>query len=196
MMKIGGLDYSMTNSGIAILTRRVTGECVMHTTTVRSTGHRGDSLPVRRQRLATLAADVVHHLGTCDLVVIEGVIRGATGALLDRYGGLWFIMDPLIRREVPIAVAGPGSAKKAITDNGRADKALMSRYITKLWPDLETANEHESDAAGLAHLGAVALGWNVSTLERHKAVKWTEWPEFGPTAHLVALPMDYAEEVS
>jgi Holliday junction resolvasome RuvABC endonuclease subunit len=95
-------------------------------------------------------------------------------------------MNQLIRREVPIAVAGPGSAKKAITDNGRADKSLMSRYVTKLWPDLETANEHESDAAGLAHLGAVALGWDVSTLERHKAVKWTEWPEFGPQLTEVA----------
>lgn len=182
--RICGLDYSLTNCGIAILVRDTAGECTMTTTTVRSIGRLADPLPVRHGRLVGLAYDVTRHASVCDLVVLEGIVP-AKGLLLDRYGALWFILDNLIRREVPIAVASPRSAKKAITDNGNADKSLMSRYVTKLWPDLETANEHESDAAALAHLGAVASGWNVKTLERHKTVKWTEWPEFGP--HVVEV---------
>jgi Holliday junction resolvasome RuvABC endonuclease subunit len=183
--QICGLDYSLTNCGIAILTRSAAGECAMTTTTARSKGRLADTLPMRHRRLVTLAAEVSAYAAVCDLVVLEGVIP-AKGPLLDRYGALWFILDQLIRREVPIAVASPRSVKMAITGNGNADKSLMSRHITKLWPDLETANEHESDAAGLAHLGAVALGWSVPTLARHKAVKWTEWPEFGPQVVEVA----------
>jgi Holliday junction resolvasome RuvABC endonuclease subunit len=181
MWRIGGLDYSLTNSGIAILARCLDGSCIMNTTTVRSTGRLSDTLPVRHQRIATLAADVVQHLAVCDFVVLEGIVP-TRGPMLDRYGALWLILDHLIRAETPVAVMAPKSAKKAITGDGRADKALMSRHVTKLWPALETSNEHEADAAGLAHLGGVALGWPVSTLERHNQVKWTEWPEFGPQA--------------
>lgn len=181
MWRIGGLDYSLTNSGIATLTRRVDGSCAMSTTTVRSTGRLSDTLPMRRQRLVTLATDVVQHMAVCDLVVLEGIVP-TKGPMLDRYGALWLILDRLICAETPIAVMAPKSAKKAITGDGRADKALMSRHVTKLWPDLETSNEHEADAAGLAHLGGVALDWPIPTLERHKQVKWTEWPEFGPQA--------------
>jgi hypothetical protein len=33
-----------------------------------------------------------------------------------------------------------------------------------------------ADALAAAHVGAVALGWNVPTLARHSDVKWSEFP--------------------
>lgn len=185
MRRVAGLDYSLTKCGVAIATRRVNGTVAMNTATVCSTGKLKDTLPVRRRRWRRHEQAVVDAIGPCDLVVAEGVVP-SQGQLLDRYGTLCFILDALMEREIPIATIAPRSAKKAVTGNAVADKALMANHIAKLWPDLEIANEHEADAAGLAHLGAVALGWSVTTLERHKQVKWTEWPEFGPEMRVVS----------
>jgi len=43
---------------------------------------------------------------------------------------------------------------------------------------LVIGSDNEVDAVACAHLGAVALGWPVVTLARHRDVKWTEWPAF------------------
>jgi Holliday junction resolvasome RuvABC endonuclease subunit len=193
--RICGLDYSLTNCGIAILDHYtvdydgdVSEHCTLSLATVRSTGHLTDPLPVRRRRLRTLSAQVVEYAGECDLVIIEGVIP-SKGPLLDRYAGMWFIFDRLIDRAVPIAVVSPDSMKSAITGKTArqgADKFMVGNHVRKLWPGVQPLNDNEQDAVGLAHLGAVALGWPVPTLERHKAVKWTEWPEFGPQVVEVA----------
>ena len=185
MRRIAGMDYSLTNCGVAIATQRVNGSVAMNTATIRSTGKLKDSLPARRQRWRAMRERVLDVVGTCDLVVMEGIVP-TRGPILDRYAALGLILDALVEREIPIAVVAPVSAKKAVTGSTRADKAMMASYVAKLWPDLDVANEHEADAAGLCHLGAVALEWNVSTLERHKQVRWTEWPEFGPEMRVVS----------
>lgn len=191
MRKIGGLDFSLTKSGVAVATRRVDGTVIMNTITVRSTGHVADTLPMSDRRVSKLADEICHCLGTCDLVVTEGVIPGR-GRLFELYWGRGTVLHRLMRLGVPIAVVSPDSMKRALTGKtarqlgADQSKWAVANAIRKLWPDLEPANDNESDAAALCHLGAVALDWSVITLERHRQVKWTEWPEFGPGTVLEA----------
>jgi len=64
----------------------------------------------------------------------------------------------------------------AIARSGKADKAALAVALTRLWPQADVTSSDCCDAAGLAHLGAVRLGWDVPTLQRHRACK-AEWPD-------------------
>jgi crossover junction endodeoxyribonuclease RuvC len=180
---IVGVDLSLRATGIGIVTQTVDGRCVLSHGICTSEGKRGDLIPQRHARLAALGKDILRYAGNPKtvLVVIEGIIGGsAQGSSMDRHALHWFVMGGLVRKEIPIAIIAPTSLKKAITDNGKADKVAVSSAMHRLWPDLDAPSSDVTDAVALAHLGAVALGWPVQTLERHKDVKWTEWPVFGP----------------
>src|SRR5262249_17370954 len=176
MRYIGGLDYSLANCGIGIATMRVDGSVTMNATTIHSIGHDADTLPMRDARLSALTDDVAQALGTCDFIVVEDVIP-SKGRLLDRYGGFWFTLHRLIKLGIPLARCSPESMKLALT--GKTTKQLagsnqakwaVGNAIRTLWPDLNPANDNESDGAALAHLGAVALGLPVGTLHGHREV--------------------------
>lgn len=172
-----GIDLSLTSTGVGIISRLAGGQCKVVAHTVTSKGKRAASLVDRNERMVTLIKDIVRIAGVAELVVIEGLFGGAkAGSMLDRSGCWWFVVDALHRRGIPVAVVAASSAKLAIAGSGRADKAAMAMALSRLWPELEIANDDESDAVAFAHLGAVALGWPVVTLERHKTVKWQEAP--------------------
>jgi len=177
MRWVCGIDLSLTSTGVGIIVRHADGDCHAAAETVTSKGKRAASLRDRDDRIVTLIKDVVHHASVAELVVIEGLFGGhAAGSMLDRSGAWWFVVNALHRRNIPVAVIAASSAKLAIGGHGRADKAVMGASLTRLWPDVLVKNEDESDALAFAHLGAVALGWDVVTLERHKSVKWQDWP--------------------
>lgn len=180
MRRVAGLDYSMVATGIAILTKRVNGTCLINTTTVTSKGKRADTWPNRSRRLRGLKDEILNYITTCDLVVIEGPTRALNngGSSFDRHWGLGTVIDSLVARDIPFAIVAPAALKLAITAKGTADKAAMAGAVCRLWPDLELDNSDTTDAVGLAHLGAVRLGWSVPTLERHKQVR-AEWPIWG-----------------
>lgn len=187
MKLIVGVDLSLTKTGIGIVTRTVDGRCVLSHGICTSEGKRADLIPQRYARLSQLGADILRYAANPKtvLVVIEGIVGGpAQGSSMDRHALHWFVMGGLVRKDIPIAIIAPTSLKKAITDNGRADKVAVSSAMHRLWPDLDAPSSDVTDAVALAHLGAVALGWDVKTLERHKDVKWTEWPAFGPEHEL------------
>jgi Holliday junction resolvasome RuvABC endonuclease subunit len=197
MQRIGGIDFSLTKTGVAIATQRVNGEVIMNTSTVTSRGAATDTYVDKSRRLDNVTLDVYRAFVGCELVVMESLSLGSRGGDLDRFWAAWWMLyGRFVKADIPVALVSPTSLKLAIAGKAQVDKSVLGRHVVKLWPDLEYANDNEADGAGLVHLGAVALGWNVSTLERHKAVKWTEWPEFGPAAQLVALPMDDVKEVS
>lgn len=174
--RVVGLDLSLTCSGIAICVETRTG-LRMLTDTITSKGKRAASIVDRHERLTQLGNDILHHAATADLAVIEGPFAGTKGGSpVDRFALFWFVTGGLIRREVPVAVVPPTSLKLAIAGKGNADKAALSASLVRLWPDVDVTSSDVSDAAGLAHLGAVWLGWPVITLERHRTVK-AEWPE-------------------
>jgi len=175
--RIAGLDLSLTCTGVAICVQTLR-ETKMATSAIKSTGRKDATLLDRHERLTALGQDIIHHASLCDLVVIEGPFAGVRGGSpIDRHALFWFVAGALIRREVPVAVVAPTSLKLAIAGKGSADKAALSASLVKLWPDVDVTSSDVADAAGLAHLGAVALGWDVPTLERHKQVKWSEWPD-------------------
>lgn len=182
MKLIVGIDLSIAKTGIGIITRTVDGRCVLSHGICTSEGKRGDTIPQRHARLSQLGRDILRYAANQKtvLVVIEGIIGGmAGGSVMDRHALHWFVMGALVRKEIPIAVISPTALKKVITDNGRADKVAISSAMHRLWPDLDAPSSDVTDAVALAHLGAVALGWDVKTLARHRDVNWTEWPAFG-----------------
>lgn len=179
MMRVCGIDYSLTKTGIAVITKTVGGVCHLNTSTITSKGRRADSLVDRHSRITELGRDILLHASCADLVVIEGLVPGARGGSpYDRAAGWWWVVGGCIRREVPAAEIAPTSLKLAIAGSGKADKAAMAVALMRLWPDVDVTSSDVSDAAGLAHLGAVYLGWPVTTLERHRQVK-VQWPLFG-----------------
>jgi Holliday junction resolvasome RuvABC endonuclease subunit len=186
MRRIGGLDTSLTSTGIAIITRRTNGTCLANVTTVRSTGHRGATYLTRGQRLSTLRNDIIDLICICYMVVIERpLIVTKSADLMDRIGLFWTTVGRLQDLGVLVAVAPPTTHKKAITGHGDSGKGAVVDAIKGLWPDV-TLNpkgnnaEDEADALSLAHIGAVKAGWEVPTLQRHRdalpAVAWPDQP--------------------
>lgn len=176
MRRVCGIDYSLTCTGIALCVETSRGTRMV-TDTLTSKGKRDATLVDRHARITELSKAIVHHAALSDLVVIEGLVPGARGGSPhDRAAGWWWVVGGLIRREVPVAVVAPTSLKLAIAGSGRADKAALAVALMRCWPDVDVTSSDVSDAAGLAHLGAVRLGMDVPTLERHRQVK-ARWPD-------------------
>lgn len=179
MRRVIGIDFSLQCTGVAVCVETKRGTH-MATSTVTSKGKRAASVVDRHARLTQLGQEILHHAGVADLVVIEGMIPAMKGGSpTDRSAGWWFVVGGCVRREVPVAVVSPTSLKLAIAGKGNADKAALAVALMRLWPDVDVTSSDVSDAAGLAHLGAVWLGMDVPTLERHRTVK-AEWPESSP----------------
>lgn len=184
MQHVGGLDLSLTSTGVAIITQRVNGVCLANVSTVTSRGKRGDTLVDRSTRLLTLRNEIIYVLGLCQLVVVEGPAFGTKGGSpLDRYGLWWSTVGKLLDLGVKVAVCPPSTNKKFITGSGNASKGAVCAAITRLWPDVQlspkaNAAEDEADALALAHAGAVWSGWQVPTLQRHiDALDKIAWPD-------------------
>lgn len=188
MRRVVGVDLSLTGTGVGIITERVgrppTAAVDEFKTTLTKTGPpdaKGkptECLADRVRRSRAIANDVWHFASTADLVVIEGIFIGKTaGRLIDRAATWMRVVDRCVANHVPVAVVSPAALKRPIAGSGTADKAVMTSALVRLWPDLEIASDNEVDAIALAHLGAVALGWGVPTLERHRQVTWTEFPD-------------------
>lgn len=178
-----GIDLSLRSTGVAKLFEWMPFEGLELTTdTITSDGKRNDSLIDRHARLCELTTKILDFAGQPTMAVIEGPVTGVKGASpVDRYSLFWFVVSGLIRREIPVAVISPTALKKAIAGSGRADKVQVALAMAKLWPDAEIGNNDSADAAALAHLGAVHIGWKVKSLASHRRVI-AEWPIFGTTA--------------
>lgn len=174
----------MTCTGIGVLTSGTNGPVRADAAVAESKGHNSDTLVQRRARLRRLRDDVLLHALPADLVVVESVVtaRLKGGSPLDRHYGWWLVVDSFIKNDVPVATIDPASLKLAIAGKGNADKAAVAIAVERLWPGMDVSSSDVSDAVGLAHLGAVWLGWDVPTLARHNQVKavWPVLPD--PTA--------------
>lgn len=178
MLRVAGLDYSITATGIAIITQRINTTCTIDTSTIRTKPTPHATLADQYNRLDTIAHAIYHAACQPNLVIIESLSFGSKGQLDRLWAGWWITVGLFVKAGIPVATITPGALKLALTGKGTSDKSVMGGHLRKLWPNLEYRNDNEVDAAGLAHLGAVRLAWNVPTLERHKQVK-AEWPTFG-----------------
>lgn len=177
MSYVIGLDLSLASTGVA----RISSAGQLTTQVVESKGKRADTLVDRHHRLTAMTSRILAWDVPPSLAVIEGCVAVAGGSSLDRHALWWNVVAGLMERNVPVAVIAPSSLKKAIAGHGRADKVAVAMAISRMYPadqDQLTGND-VADAAALAHLGAVRLGWDVNALERHKElVKFTVWPVF------------------
>lgn len=155
---IAGVDFSLTSTGFAIAERREDLRWVLTTGLVSSKGKTADSIRVRAARQQKIVTEILTLVWDVDLVVIEGLFGGVNaGALIDRAGGWWRIVQALVNRDIPVVVVAPTSAKLFLTGKGNADKGSMVRAAGKLWPEWEPSGmgktEDEADAIALVSVG-------------------------------------------
>jgi crossover junction endodeoxyribonuclease RuvC len=181
-----GLDLSLSSAGIGIVTEGHRG-AKLATDTIKSvpikTGPRDAkgkptmSLVDRYHRMRDHAAAIVHHAALADLVVIEGLTGQMGVGGQDKVALWWIITGAMMRRDIPVAVAAPAAMKRVIAGKGGADKVEVALALAKLWPEVNLGGNDSADAGGLAHCGAVALDMSVTTLERHRTMVWTVFPD-------------------
>jgi Holliday junction resolvasome RuvABC endonuclease subunit len=170
-MIVCGLDLSLTNAGIAVLTDG-------RPTLLTSVGHGGKdgaSWDQRRRRIVSQSRAVLDavisrgDMRQCavDLAVIEGPSYASQfGDQFDRAALWWGVYSALAAKRVPIAVVAPGTLKKWATGKGNAKKPEVLA-AAKEW--CRPSNHDEADAAWLACLGAARLG------DRVERVALTSW---------------------
>lgn len=202
--KIVGVDLSLTATGVAVISQRISKPPIAgvqeFSTKLVCTGpinpKTNKPTEVLRDRVARsreIAADVWRYAASADLVVIEGLFTGKTaGKLIDRAATWMRIVDRCVAADVPIAVIAPTALKLPIGGAGTASKTEMISALIRLYPTLVLKSDNEVDALACAHLGAVALDWDVPTLERHRKVTWTEFPDITSAG---ALPIGPAGAV-
>lgn len=179
MAVVCGIDPSLTNSGIAILTD---GQPSLITSTGIG-GHDGADYRTRSRRLRAVCAKVITTIldhTTPDLVVIEGPAYAAKfGNGFDR-AGLWHgLYAALDARHTPIAVCAPQTRAKWATGKGNAQKADVLAAVQSWWPNLAIADHDRADALVLATIGAHHHGdpMPFTTKPRHTtALEAIAWP--------------------
>ena len=158
MAVILGVDPSLTSTGIA----RVDTEdrLAPETWTITSTGHKGDTLAQRCDRLTAIADEIA--LYECDIVVIEAPSLGQArqGGTLDRNGLWWLIVSRLDRFDhLPVVAVPPASLKRYATGKGNATKEAMVAAAARRLPHVDTGDQADRvDALWLAAMGADAYG--------------------------------------
>lgn len=151
MPKIVGIDASLTNTGIVILTKLYGIDepvCKSFVLTSQFTGAR---------RLIDLRNQVATCLVGADLVVIEGYAysRATQAHQLGELGGVLRVMF----QEAGLSwiEAGPHQLKKFATGAGNAPKELILQQVLKRF-GAEFCTSHEADAYALARIGYAYLG--------------------------------------
>lgn len=188
--RVVGLDLDLAKCGIGIVVYRPDrNSCLVVssklTSPLRKTGQSDakgrptECLRDRYDRISDISGQAWNHASTADLVVIENKFAGSPGGKsIDRHGAYWHVVGRCLRKGIPVVEVAPTSVKLAIAGDGKADKAKVAGALARLWPDWTIGSDDEADAVGLAHIGAVRMGWPVETLARHRQVKCV-WPLFG-----------------
>ena len=187
MIRITGLDLSLTGTGIAHIDVQAppTIDPTVHvsTHTITSTGRKNATLPERVSRRRRLRNAIVDAARDSHLVVLEGPAYAANvGAVWDR-AGLWCaVVDSLDHLGVPYVDVAPARVKKFAADKGSADKAAVAAGMVRLWGDLcAPQNDNEFDSLALCSLGAIHVARRqlpIRLLDRHlEVVSSITWPK-------------------
>lgn len=197
-----GLDTSLTRAGIAIIGRHDTG--IGWPWRLTDVGHGGtDDEPyhIRNRRIVTqvnairgIVTAAIDDGADIELGVIEGPAYGQTsGKAFDRAAVWWGCYAMLTARKIPLAIVTPSTREKFITGVGsKGNKELVLSETRSQWkvPGAPTPicrdtlrgiqNHDQADAFGLAHMGALKLGWElpIPTRRRHvENMHAVAWPD-------------------
>lgn len=180
MTVVCGIDPSLTNTGIAILTN---GQPTLITSTGIG-GHNGADYQTRSRRLRAVLTNILHtidqHTTTPDLFVIEGILEHGPmlPSAIDRHAlwhGLYAALDA--RNHHP-AVINPATLKKWATGRGNAKKPDILATVRQWWPNEIVMDDDRADALVLAAIGAHHAGdpMPFTPKERHttglEAIAW------------------------
>lgn len=140
----GGIDPSLNGTGLYWAGLQM-GE------TIKLTAKIGD------MRLDLINSKVADYLGNYEFVVIEDLPINAMGAgITGMVQGV--VRLALLRAGVEYLGIPAATLKKAATNSGRADKAMMIAGYAEAYPEAMIADDNQADAAWLAECGKALLG--------------------------------------
>lgn len=165
-----GLDLSLTGTGVVVLDKY--GVLISHNTI--SSKPTGDNPLKELTRLETIV-DTIRDIKqdySIDVAVIEGVAMGiqSKNTSLVQLSALNYLVRIMCRDEgIPFIICPPTTNKKYITGKGNSPKDVVLMHVYKNW-GFEADNNNESDAFGLAHIGASIIHQNDNLLKHQKEV--------------------------
>ena len=151
-----GLDLSMTNTGIAIFDIDTYQPVLITSVSTNDKDEYGNRLYTQREYMKKLIKEYPPNeiaiekgftkFNTATQVVYR--VHGVTQEVFHEYSQWYY---------------APTTIKKVITGNGKSNKDVVQASILKKYPNLDFANNDESDATGIAltHL-----------IKKHK-MKWS-----------------------
>lgn len=169
-MHFVGIDPSLMATGICVLPPE--GGPVLQTIHTSPNSHK-----TKYHRLKAIAAQIGDIVDDCGdaFVCIEGpfmnpkMLNSVTGLIELNYA----IRDKLYWGGIPFHVIPPSMLKKFVANNGAVKKELILKRVLQLW-DIDTDDNNQADAAGLAHFAKAmhvvranldCAGWHVYQLE-------------------------------
>lgn len=189
MLRVAGIDPSLTSTGVAVALISEAGTVVDRVTrTVVSKGTKGDSLDARYARLRVLVARIVDVADGSDLVVIESPAHSrVTGSHHDR-SGLWWLLVQEFREcsLASIVEVSPSARAKYIAGKGNAAKDAVLAAAIRRWPEWDITGNDVADAVGLLSMGCRSLGHPIETsmpaanLTAMTSVRWPITQEASP----------------
>lgn len=171
-----GVDSSLTRTGFALVSPLADVSPIL--ATMPTVPEDGDLADLQR-RIRYITGRVLRLVPGKVLSVIETpyLPKHGGGAVLERVGLYWFLVDQLLQRGPVVTVAAATRAKYA-ADHGNATKDQVLAAMRAKHPDLVIPNHDAADALALADMGARFLGFPVDgdpskqQLEAMSAVRW------------------------
>jgi crossover junction endodeoxyribonuclease RuvC len=182
VIRVVGLDLSLTSAGVARLQVDDQGAVSSWTTTCGRKGEAGETLKQRWYRLDSLATDIYNVVPLdCTLAVIEAPAMGAVGGHPhDRSGLWWLVVDRLMSKAgIEVATVAPMTLKVYGAGTGKATKPAMLAAAREHWGlHFDITNDDIADAVVLAAMGARWLGHPIDRLPHThtRAIASAHWP--------------------
>jgi len=153
-LPIGGLDLSLTDTGIAVVD--LDGSIAVRR--ARSAGKKIDSLAVKALRFEQHADAIVAAVEGCGDVVIESPAYGMPQGAVDLGGLRWLVLTRLVAAGHRVHEINPMHVKKYATGETRADKDVVVAMVVRRYPQAAVTNNNTADAVVLVAMLARHLG--------------------------------------
>ncbi len=164
MIRICGLDLSLAKTGVAHLESQVDNEWTLTTRRITTRPHDEKDPRSLRDRLDYIRFECSIEAKGSQLVVIEGPSLSSKGSSSKDLAGLWHLVYDRLCVGYRTLVVPPSSLKKWATGKGNAGKPQVAVGLHRSLPqevfgvDFAAVDDNEADAAGLAVMGAQAIG--------------------------------------
>lgn len=142
-----GLDLSMSNTGIAIFDIDTYEPILITSVATKDKEEYGERLHTQREYMKEL----IEKYSPYEIAIERGFTRFNTSTqVVYRVHG---VTNELFH-DYPQFYYAPNQVKKIVAGNGQAKKEVVQKAILKKYPNLEFANDDESDAfsIGICHL--------------------------------------------